>query len=76
MIFVAVTRVLGEYRLQAAGSFVGCDCPASEPALVLGEEVCLFAGVDCDSLGFVFAGPAMAYTLASQINNRLRKFRL
>ncbi len=73
---VAVTRVLGEYRLQYRGSLIGCECPDAEPGLVIGEEVCLFAGADCDSLGFVFAGPAGAYTVAAQINNQLQKFRL
>ncbi len=73
---IAISQVLGEFRLQFRGCFVGCELPNAEPALVVGEDVCLRLGVECDSLGFVFSSKPAALLAAASINNQLRRFRL
>lgn len=73
---IAVVRILGEYRLEHVGLFVGCSHPDSDARLVLAEEAVDRAGADRDSLGFVFASRGAATTALAHVNNTLWRFRL
>ncbi len=71
-----VCRVLGEYRLQHAGVFVGNDRPGSNSQLVIADEVLNQQGVPRDSLGYVFPNANSARLALNTITNHTRRFRL
>lgn len=75
----AVRCVLGEYRLEAGGCFVGTDHPDADVTLVMAEEVIeqlpSAQQPERDSLGFVWPTRDAATLALAQVTNRLWRIR-
>ena len=73
----AVRCVLGEYRLEAGGAFIGTKHPDSDAVLVMAEEAieALPLPPERDSIGFVWPTRDAAIEALAQVTNRLWRIR-